>query len=305
MIRLTTKEKYYSYLEYFDANYIDLDLNGFASIDIWLPLGERMPYLSDNRYIESLNKIYTRLKSTDGMRLLRSITPSIRDRRLNALFEKDGKIGEFQCKKIIWIKNELCAIDVVALDTYSESQIKENVKKTQLLNFKNHIHELHSCLSISSFHRIHVTDVDVDCKIEAQYPLNAYILDDPLYYWDRDKRGIPTKGRIDDNVRALLSFCDKSIKFGAYIREVETTMNREGQEENYGHIFCYNAKKMFKTIEDMNFYIKKLSEKFSVHQYNRAGIFNINTELKGTKGLRIDDLQKQLDIFFKVEIDYI
>ena len=69
MIRLTTKEKYYSYLEYFDANYIDFDLNGLASIDIWLPLSGSMQYLSDNRYIESLNKIYTRLKSPDGLKL--------------------------------------------------------------------------------------------------------------------------------------------------------------------------------------------------------------------------------------------
>ena len=305
MIRLTTKEKYYSYLEYFDANYIDFDLNGLASIDIWLPLSGSMQYLSDNRYIESLNKIYTRLKSPDGLKLLRYITPSLRDRRLNALFEKDGIIGEFQCRKIIWLKNELCAIDVVALDTYSESYIKERVSKTQLLNFKNHIYELHSCLPISSFHRIHITGVDVDCKIEAKYPLNAYILDSPLYDWDRENRGVPTKERIDDNVRVHLDFCNKSIKFGACIREIETTMNREGLEEFYGRIFGYSATKLFNTIEDMNFYIKKLDDKFAVHHYHQTSVFNINTELKGTKGLRIDDLQKQLEIFFKIEIDYI
>lgn len=307
MVQLFTKERFYKGLDSLKALSIYLDTEKRSTnIDLIIQMQGLEPYFADNTYFENVKKLYTDIKTTDGLYLIREIAAS-HNNSLNILFERNGYIGEFLCQKVIWFKNHLCAIDIMTVDDISKRLFKEDVLATTFRN-EDYKLELHSYLPLFYFQRILITDV-----ISVTRFGNSIIPYDNYYQALQKKEQqeiqqssdeiISIKG-IDDNLHVTLDYSHKSIIYMANISDTKIIINREGLEEEHGYLYIYNCYKHYCNLDDLLYSIEKIKQQFTTLNEIKLGFVSY-FDLCKTKGMKIYDLQEKLAITFNVSRKYV
>lgn len=307
MIRILFKDAYYKGLDYLDALPIDLDyLNNTIYVDLMISMRGLYPSYLESAYFESINNLQKCLLTFEGLNLLRTIVP-LYGGRLRILFENNGFIGEFQCNKIILLNSELCAIDILTLDNRSRVYL-DNIFLKHYLRNKDYELELHSCLPLTLFQHIYITDVLFDSKVESLLPVNNHSR--KFFREDKQKNENNLINlTIEKDLNVGVNYIKKFIKYSTTIYDTNERRNREGIEEVTGYAYNYYAIISFETLDELFDSIKELDSSFVIknkRDFKFYGAFYSTLfDLGNTQGLKVSDLQNLLSVVFSINSSFI
>lgn len=311
MLRIVTKQAFYKGIETLDANSVILYDGIELDIDLIIRMKLLEPYIDDNNYFDIIKSLYLKLQKEGGINLLRAVDSSS---NLRVLFEVDGFIGEFECKKLMWFKDELCFLDIIPVDNISKMIYNNDVKTIQIRNC-NYEWELHSCLPTVNFQKALITQaISMSNNYEIMIPLSE---SNRCYFKGLENLKKETLEKnfikihpetirevgIEKDVKLTLNYHKKEVTFYAEIHDTKIKRNRDGIEEEVGYLYYCTAILSFQNFDELYNSVNRIKGLFEFINERRWNFINY-ADMKGTRGMSLNYLQNELSVKFSIVKNY-
>ena len=240
---------------------------------------------------ENIKKVVNTFKSkTTFLESYKEISPDPNN-RIKITYRIENKIGEFYCSNIaipnlykqdfrmiaencVYI-NPISEIDAI-LEGLFPSDKAAKQKSINLIDIPYfHISEVPSQEQISLSFQTIITDKDI----------------------------------VNEDLSIKINYIEYSIIYSGFMKNTREKWDKEGFRIEYGEIYNYRASKKFNSLEELEDYLGQIGNIFTfILDFGTNDILNNNSfilssQLIGTKGNKVKELNSSLNVEFIKEID--
>lgn len=214
-------------------------------------------------------------------------------KQIKVTYRDKHLFGEFYCSAIDIIRNNQGEFKILARDCkFNDSATKKETE--QICKSTTYTDKCITDINIENIPHLHFSEI-----------ASAVILN---LNNDSSKSDIITKEDVlYDDLKISLDIITRNIIFRGYWKNTRTKYDREGFLIEYGTFISYIASIEFETIQQLKEYICKIKNSFDSNikfkEFSYVVGFHAESEIIGTKGMRIIELNSILQTNFRKSVD--
>ena len=214
-------------------------------------------------------------------------------KQIKVTYRNKDLYGEFYCSSVDIIKSFQGDIKIIAREcVFNDPMTKKETE--QICKITSSTNTNKTDINIENIPHLHFSEIEFEKSFEKNSDLNKNDIitnDDVLY----------------DNLKLYIHLSECELRFKGFWKNTRTKYDREGFLVEFGTYITYSASIIFDTIHQLKDYLCKIEKDYELNirfdENTYFDGFNTETEIVGTKGIKIIDLNSILQTNFNKSVD--